>query len=132
MEEEDASTILSKPIKNGFAKRKPWYIIHHNAWCLNWYKGLIYILTIPNICFSVFVVAFGVEWSIYDVTLFMDIFYFIEIVLAFFTSYSDNETYAEEYSLKKIAINYTKHGSFILNTISTIPFGLLFRESFNH
>lgn len=58
----------------------------------------------------------------------MDIFYSMEIIMNFFTSYSDEESYAEEYSLKKIAINYIKNGNFVLSMISTIPFGLIWGE----
>ena len=44
----------------------------------------------------------------------MDAFYFVEILLSFFTSYSDDESFAEEYSLKKIALNYIKNGKFFI------------------
>lgn len=70
-------------------------------------------------------VAFGIEWQIYYVTLLMDIFYGLEIVMNFFTSYADDESFAEEYSLKKIALNYVKNGNFASSMISTIPFGII-------
>lgn len=50
---------------------------------------MVYLLTVPNVCFNVFVVAFGIDWTIYSVANYMDILYGTEIVLTFITSYID-------------------------------------------
>jgi hypothetical protein len=77
------------------------------------------------VCFNVFVVAFGAHYSIYNVVLFMDIIYGLDILFNFITSYSDKESFVQEYSLRKIAFNYLRYGSFVMDAIATMPFSLL-------
>lgn len=113
-------------------KRKPWFIIRYNNTLLTWFKGLVYLLTVPNVCFNVFVVAFGINWTIYNVANYMDILYGVEILLSFITSYLDQEYFFEEYSLRKIATNYIRNGPFLYELIATIPFGPIVIADYNN
>jgi hypothetical protein len=58
----------------------------------------------------------------------MEIAFFIEIVLTFFTSYFDVETYATIKALKPIANNYIFNGSFIFDILAVIPYQFLINE----
>jgi hypothetical protein len=44
------------------------------------------------------------------------------LILNFFQEYKDNDTYANVRDLKKIAIRYVFHSTFIIDFISVFPF----------
>jgi Na+/melibiose symporter-like transporter len=50
-----------------------------------------------------------------------DLFFFIDLILCFFTSYTDEKVMREVTDHKKIAIRYLK-GWFILDLFSIVPF----------
>ena len=52
----------------------------------------------------------------------MEFFFIIEIIIHFFTSYKDPETFESVFSLKKIAWNYMIHNGFIFHLLAAFPF----------
>ena len=56
----------------------------------------------------------------------IDIFFVVDILLTFNTSFSDEEAKSDIYSRKAIAINYVK-GWLIIDVLSVIPFDFFFQ-----
>lgn len=123
--QEDVQELLNNQSARFYVRKKPWFIIPFDSACLSYFKGGLFFLTLPNVCFNVFVVAFGAHYSIYHVVLYMDIIYGLDILFNFITSYSDKESFVQEYSLRKIAFNYLRYGTFVMDAIATMPFSLL-------
>jgi ADP-heptose:LPS heptosyltransferase len=55
----------------------------------------------------------------------MEIAFWIEIVLNFFTAYKDPENFESVYQLKKIAQNYIVNENFILHLLAAFPYQLI-------
>jgi len=58
----------------------------------------------------------------------MEIAFFLEILLTFFTSFNDTDTYMPVKKLKPIANNYIFNGSFIFDFLAVIPYQFLVKE----
>jgi hypothetical protein len=43
----------------------------------------------------------------------------------FLTAYKDTETFEAVYSIKRIAINYIIHGSFVVHVLAAFPYEFL-------
>lgn len=86
------------------------------------------ILSVPMVIVNLFFIAFGFHESTDGLRLAIEIcevFFFIEILLNFFTAYKDKETFESVYSLKKIAQNYIFNGGFIVHVLAAFPYQLV-------
>ena len=52
---------------------------------------------------------------------YIEIFYLIEIVLQFFTTYKDSEHFENVYTMRLIAKEYILNGGFFLHVLAFIP-----------
>lgn len=57
----------------------------------------------------------------------LDILFFVEIIQNFLTSYTDTETFAPVYSVKKIAVDYIMNRSFFVHLLAALPYQLFTR-----
>lgn len=57
--------------------------------------------------------------------LYIELFYLLEIILQFFTTYKDSENFDNVYNLKQIAREYILNGSFIIHTIAFLPWTIM-------
>lgn len=62
----------------------------------------------------------------------LEILFLLEIIQIFLTSFKDTETFDPVYSLKRIAINYILHGSFIMHFLAVFPYFILTRNDTDH
>jgi len=79
---------------------------------------------------NLFFIAFGFSdahysnlWKVAEV---IEIFFLLEIIIHFFTSFKDPETFKTVNNMKQIAQNYISHGPFALDFIAFFPYQLLF------
>ena len=56
----------------------------------------------------------------------VEILFWLEIIINFFTAYKDTETFESIYSLKKIATHYILQGEFVFHALSAFPYQLIF------
>ena len=73
-------------------------------------------------------IAFGFETLgvLRQILSLVEILFWLEIVINFFTAYKDTETFESIYSLKKIATHYILQGEFIFHALSAFPYQLIF------
>ena len=62
--------------------------------------------------------------------IYVEIFYLIEIILQFFTTYKDSEHFENVYTMRLIAKEYIINGSFILHVLAFIPWQLIIPYKF--
>ena len=71
-------------------------------------------------------IAFGFEDEILtQAMIYVEIFYLIEIILQFFTTYKDSEHFENVYTMRLIAKEYIINGSFIFHVLAFIPWQLI-------
>jgi hypothetical protein len=105
----------------------PWYIILPNSARLLSFKELLRNLSFTFPDLYLFYVAFGFDSSNWVTTVCWwllqstELFYFIDIVLNFFTAYENKES-TYETTLKSIGYNYIRFGSFFLDLLLGFPF----------
>ena len=56
----------------------------------------------------------------------LEILFWLEIIINFFTAYKDTETFESINSLKKIATHYILQGEFVFHALSAFPYQLIF------
>ena len=56
---------------------------------------------------------------------YIEIFYLLEIVLQFFTTYKDSEHFENVYTMRLIAKEYILNGSFILHVLAFLPWTVI-------
>jgi hypothetical protein len=96
---------------------------------LKGFSFFVNIMSLPISVMHLFVVAFGEEAAgknFLVIAYVIEAFFGLEILLKFFTSYKDYETFQVITSLKKIAQNYIMNGTFILDIVAFFPFNMLF------
>jgi len=94
---------------------------------MTFFHILISIIVVPNVLLYLYVIAFGdtgaemitlvLQWS--------EVFFLLEIIQNFFTSYSDPEHYDTIDSIKLIATRYILNGSFIVHSLAVFPWYLV-------
>ncbi len=97
-----------------------------NSGLLTFFHIVISIIVVPNVLLNLYVMAFGTDTdsTLYYMLIYSEIFFFLEIVQNFFTSYSDPEHYDMVDSLKLIATRYILNGSFIFHALAFFPWWL--------
>jgi len=83
----------------------------------------------PSLVFNLFFIAFGFlsnkeEKAYHHVLLTvecLETIFMIEIIINFFVSFKDIETYEEIFSIRAIAFNFIRHGEFIPLFIPVLP-----------
>ena len=75
-----------------------------------------------------FSIAFGFQTLeiLCQIMYLIEILFWIEIFINFFTAYKDTETFESIYSLKKIATHYILQGEFFFHALSAFPYQLIF------
>ena len=61
---------------------------------------------------------------------YVEIFYLIEIILQFFTTYKDSEHFENVYTLRLIAKEYVLNGSFVFHVLAAIPWTFIMGVTF--
>ena len=81
------------------------YILDANGGIVTFFNILISVIVVPNVLLTLYVIAFGTETdsTLYYVLIYSEIFFLLEIIQNFFTSFSDPEHYDMVDSLKLIA-----------------------------
>ena len=105
-----------------------WYIFSHNSSIKQYFDGLIIILAIYNGIYTPLSIAFPYVKHLppenffkrFDV--FVEIAFYMDMIVAFLTSYIDQKTGDEVFSLRKIAMNYICEGDFMIDFLSTVDF----------
>ena len=101
------------------------YILDTNSGFVTFFHILISIIVVPNVLLYLYVIAFGdVDENISTILKWSELFFLLEIVQNFFTSYSDPEHYDTINSLKLIATRYIINGSFIVHALAVFPWYL--------
>ena len=96
-----------------------------NSGFVTFFHILISIIVVPNVLLYLYVIAFGdVDENISTILKWSELFFLLEIVQNFFTSYSDPEHYDTINSLKLIATRYIINGSFIVHALAVFPWYL--------
>jgi hypothetical protein len=105
------------------------YIItSNNVWVLG-FNALLDFLSIFTIIIYLFFIAWGpdgINRPLWVMICWLELLYGIEIILHFFMSISDPETFQTIIALKKIAFLYIFNGSFLPEIIAVIPYQLIF------
>ena len=99
------------------------YILDANSTFITVFQIIISIAVVPNVLINLFVIAFGINDNpgFFDFLIYSEILFYLEILLNFFTSYSDPEHYEVIDSLKMIAVHYIRHGNFIVHLLAAFP-----------
>ena len=113
-------------------KVKGRYIIDsRNNDSLNYFEYLVMTLAIWNAIWTPLTIAFarakelGEGTVFVSIDLFVDTVFWLDILLQFMSSYHEKATGREIFQPKMIAKNYTFHGSFTIDFLSTFPFGVI-------
>ena len=104
---------------------KPFYIISPESSVLSAFRVVTGLLSMPSVAAYLFVIAFGFHKDTHWVTMIAystEIFYGLEIILNFITSFKDLETFQTVTSLKRIAQYYVLNGSFFFDVITFFPY----------
>jgi hypothetical protein len=78
---------------------------------------------------NMYFISFGFDDSppyVWMITTWMEVIFFIEIVLHFLTSFKDLETFKNVVSVRQIAINYILTGTFLTDVLPVIPYEIFF------
>ena len=108
---------------------KPFWILSPDSSFLKGFSLFVNIMSLPISMMHLFVVAFGKEEAgatCVNITHVIEAFFGLEILLKFFTSFKDYETFQTVTSLKKIAQNYIVYGTFVLDIVAFFPFNMVF------
>jgi len=105
------------------------YILDANGGIVTFFNILISVIVVPNVLLTLYVIAFGTETdsTLYYVLIYSEIFFLLEIIQNFFTSFSDPEHYDMVDSLKLIAQRYILplNGNFIFHALAFFPWWLV-------
>jgi len=93
------------------------------------FKVVTGILCMPSVVANLYFIAFGFNTIGHSETVnytFLTIegleaIFLIEIIINFFVSYKDIESYEEIFSIRDIAFNFIRHGEFIPLVIPALP-----------
>ena len=79
-------------------------------------------------------IAFGFDNNkeLTEAMIYVEIFYFIEIVAQFFTTYKDSEHFENVYTMRLIAREYVLNGSFIFHVLAFIPWTLIISYEYKY
>lgn len=112
-------------IENAPVKKSKWIISETGAVRLVWDMAVI-IFAIYNSIMTPFLIAFDPPWSnslaIVLVDWIINIFFIVDILINFRTTYTNTKTGAEVWEPKKIAKHYVLGGKFWIDILSSIPF----------
>ena len=105
--------------------KKPFYIIDPDQPFVTTFHLVVGIISLPAVFFNLFLISFGLNAAgetFEQLTYWLEVFFGIEILLKFFTSYKDTETMMTVTSLKSIAVNYMVNGSFLTDVLTFFPY----------
>jgi hypothetical protein len=113
------------------AVKLPWYVFGHDTKLRLRWDLFIILLALWNCIYIPFDAAFGVKESVAIIVVdrIIDVFFFMDILFNFFTTFINPLNKLLVTDLKKIALHYILGPRFIVDVLATIPFDYLIPKS---